>query len=97
MPCLPRMHEAAGLISIEGSLEGLPEENRQGVDNGDGGGNVPMKRQPGPSEVDAAATATATATAKISTKKATKKAKSIEKAKRSDDWIGNGAGISAKG
>ena len=81
MPCLPRMHEAAGLISIEGSLEGLPEEDRQGVDNGDGGRTVPMKRQPGPAELDAAATATA----KISAKKAKKRAKFIEKAIRSDD------------
>lgn len=60
-----RMHEAAGLISIEGSLEGLPQKAKEG---GKGESSALGKRRPAVASGEAAA-------AKAAKKKARKAAK----------------------
>lgn len=75
------MHEAAGLISIEGSLEGLPEaDGEENGDHGDGSKSVVKKRQAGASEGDAAVANTV----KASAKKSKKRTKSLGKVARSE-------------
>lgn len=74
------MHEAAGLISIEGSLEGLPEPDGEGNgDHGDGPVSVPKKRQAGTSKGDAAVATTVEVA-----RKSKKRSKSLGKAVRSE-------------
>lgn len=84
--CVRRMHEAAGLISIEGSLEGLPKEGGGGKGGAESAAANPNKRRAAsvatssPEAMDEEEEAAAAAAAKAARKKAKKAARLASKA-----------------